>query len=95
MQPFIGHVQNYLRLVMPQAEGTCTCRLAVCQVYEVQPTQQDLYVIKLEAPCPSLEVVDIDFNDCILCHGRPQNVVRGKRKRQEPSDAADTGKVIL
>ena len=25
MQPFIGHVQYYLRLVMPQAEGTCTC----------------------------------------------------------------------
>ena len=49
MPPFIGRVQYYVRLVMPQADGTRTCRLALCQVTEVQPSQQDLYVIKLEA----------------------------------------------
>ena len=103
MQTFIGRVQYYLRLELPQAAGnasaggTRTCRLAVCQFYEPQPTQQDLYVIKLDAPCPvGLEVVDIDSIDCVLCHGRPQSTVLGKCKRQAQSaDAADVGSVFL
>lgn len=97
MQPYIGRVQYYLRVVMPEADGTRTCRLAVCQFYEPQPTQQDLYVIKLSAPCPTLEVADIDSIDCVLCHGRPQDTVKGKRKRRDQSDAADVGncKVFL
>ena len=40
MQPYIGRVQYNLRVVMPElsleADGTRTCRLAVCQFYEPQ-----------------------------------------------------------
>ena len=31
MQPFIGRVQYYYRLELPQGDGTRICRLAVCQ----------------------------------------------------------------
>ena len=97
MQPYIGRVQYYLRVVMPEADGTRTCRLAVCQFYEPQPIQQDLYVIKLSPPCLTLEVADIDSIDCVLCNGRPLDTVKGKRKRRDQSDAADVGncKVFL
>ena len=84
MQPYIGRVQYYLRVVMPEADGTRTCRLAVCQFYEPQPTQQDLYVIKLSAPCPTLEVADIDSIDCVLCRWSPPGHCQGQAQKTGP-----------
>ena len=69
--------------------------LEVFQFYKQQPTQEELHVIKLNAPCPMLEAADIDSIDCVLCHGQPQSPVKGKRKRQAQLAASAVGKVFL
>ena len=108
--PFIGHVQYFLRLELPEdkAKGKAAraLRLAVCQYYAPQAAggpgaTTQLYSIKLNKPCrPYLEAEDIDCIDCVLCHGRPKESVLGKRKHAGQNHvvhpgASDIGKVYL
>ena len=107
--PFIGHVQYFLRLELPEdkAEGkaACTLRLAVCQYYAPQAAAAsgaaaEPYSINLNKPCRSLEAEDIDCIDCVLCHGKFNEPGHGKRKRAAQNHvvhprAADVDKVYL
>ena len=102
--PYIGHVQCFLWLELPQPARRAgrTVRLAVCQGHLPQAAAglgvaAQLYLIKLDDPCQGLEAKGIPCFDCVLCHSKPKEPAKRKRKRagEHRPDTADVGKVYL